>query len=221
MNYQRVTPIEIHDDPALADWRVLLQTLTAEFAAPSFSAAAELVNAIAVLADDIAHHPDIDVRYPNRVVVTLTTHAVGGLTTLDVTTAERISELARARGAVAQPATNVALEWAIDTVDADRIRPFWAAVLGARDVDGVLVDPLRRAPAVWFQVDHASRPGRGRMHVDVTVAGEIAEARVAAALAAGGTLVSADNAPRWWVLADADGNEVCVSTWRGRDAPPG
>jgi 4a-hydroxytetrahydrobiopterin dehydratase len=40
---------------------------------------------------------------------------------------------------------------------------------------------------------------------------------VAAALAAGGRLVSDEHAPEWWTLADAEGNEVDVATWQGRD----
>jgi hypothetical protein len=42
-------------------------------------------------------------------------------------------------------------------------------------------------------------------------------ARVAAALAAGGRLVSDEHAPSWWTLADAEGNEVDVASWLGRD----
>jgi 4a-hydroxytetrahydrobiopterin dehydratase len=44
-----------------------------------------------------------------------------------------------------------------------------------------------------------------------------AESRVAAAIAAGGRLVTDRYAPAWWVLADSEGNEVCVATWMGRD----
>ena len=40
---------------------------------------------------------------------------------------------------------------------------------------------------------------------------------IAAALAAGGHLVSAAQAPMWWVLADPEGNEACVATWVGRE----
>ena len=40
----------------------------------------------------------------------------------------------------------------------------------------------------------------------------MAEERVAAALAAGGTLVDDEAAPSFWVLADADGNRACVCT---------
>jgi 4a-hydroxytetrahydrobiopterin dehydratase len=33
----------------------------------------------------------------------------------------------------------------------------------------------------------------------------------------GGHLVSDEHAPAWWTLADAEGNEVDVATWMGRD----
>jgi 4a-hydroxytetrahydrobiopterin dehydratase len=45
-----------------------------------------------------------------------------------------------------------------------------------------------------------------------------ASQRIRAALAAGGTLVSDRRAPAFWVLADPEGNEACVTTWQGRDA---
>jgi 4a-hydroxytetrahydrobiopterin dehydratase len=44
-----------------------------------------------------------------------------------------------------------------------------------------------------------------------------AEQRIEAALAAGGRMTYTDEAPAFWVLADAEGNEVCVCTWQGRD----
>ena len=63
----------------------------------------------------------------------------------------------------------------------------------------------------------APRPQRNRIHVDVTVPHDVAADRIAAALAAGGTLLSDDHAPAYWVLADPEGNEACISTWQGRD----
>jgi len=107
-------------------------------------------------------------------------------------------------------------EVAIDTFDADAIRPFWAAVLGYEEIDGVLVDPARRGPGFWFQPMDEARPGRGRFHIDVSVAHDVAEQRVADALAAGGRLVTDEFARAWWVLADAEGNEVCICTWQDR-----
>ena len=116
------------------------------------------------------------------------------------------------------------IEIAIDALDIALIRPFWKAVTGYADEpgatdlpDGGLVDPLRRGPAIWFQQMSEPRPQRNRIHLDVDVPVESARPRIDAALAAGGRLVSADAAPAFWVLADAEGNEVCVCTWQGRD----
>ncbi len=57
---------------------------------------------------------------------------------------------------------------------------------------------------------------RSRFHIDVDVPHDQAAARIEAAIAAGGRLVTDEFAPAWWVLADADGNEACVCTWQGR-----
>jgi 4a-hydroxytetrahydrobiopterin dehydratase len=80
-----------------------------------------------------------------------------------------------------------------------------------------LVDQRGRGPSLWFQQMDAPRPQRNRIHLDVWVPHDQAEARVAAALAAGGRLVTDQHAPSWWVLADAEGNEACVATWQSRD----
>ena len=115
------------------------------------------------------------------------------------------------------------LEIAIDALDAAAIRPFWRAVLGYVDEPGRsgpsdgLIDPLGQGPAVWFQEMDAPRPQRNRIHLDVSVPHDEAEPRIRAALAAGGKLLSDAEAPAFWVLADAEGNEACVTTWQGRD----
>jgi 4a-hydroxytetrahydrobiopterin dehydratase len=214
--YTAVTPEELAAVEGLDDWRFVLGGLRAGYRAGSFPAAAALVSAIADAAEAADHHPDLDVRYPDEVQVALRTHATGGLTTLDVDLALVVSDLARRAGATAAPSVVQALEIAIDTMDVDRIRPFWAAVLGYRAQGGDLVDPHRVGPPVWFQTMDAPRPERNRIHVDVSVAHDVAEDRVAAALAAGGTLVDDSHARAWWVLADADGNETCISTWQDR-----
>ncbi|MEU6557089.1 VOC family protein [Streptomyces sp. NPDC046915] len=116
------------------------------------------------------------------------------------------------------------MEIAIDALDFARIRPFWKAVLGYADEVGgegptePLVDAFRLGPALWFQQMDRARPKRNRIHLDVSVPHDEALLRVGAALAAGGRLVSARRAPAFWVLADAEDNEVCVTTWQGRDA---
>ena len=60
------------------------------------------------------------------------------------------------------------------------------------------------------------RTERNRFHLDVVVPHDVADQRVSEAIAAGGTLVSAESARAFWVLADADGNEACVCTWQDR-----
>ncbi|MGH3290099.1 MAG: VOC family protein [Streptosporangiaceae bacterium] len=115
------------------------------------------------------------------------------------------------------------LEIGIDALDAGAIRPFWRAVLGYVEEPGRsgpwdgLIDPLGQGPAVWFQRMDAPRPQRNRIHFDVSVPHDEAEPRIRAALAAGGTLINDAQAPAFWVLADAEGNEACVTTWQGRD----
>jgi 4a-hydroxytetrahydrobiopterin dehydratase len=97
------------------------------------------------------------------------------------------------------------------------VLPFWRAVLGYEQLgEEDLVDPQRRNPSLWFQQMDPPRTARNRIHLDVSVPYDQAEARVAAALAAGGRLVSDAHAPMWWTLADAEGNEVDVATCLGR-----
>jgi 4a-hydroxytetrahydrobiopterin dehydratase len=70
---------------------------------------------------------------------------------------------------------------------------------------------------VWFQQMDAPRPQRNRIHIDVSVPHDQAQARLEAALAAGGRLLSNAAAPAFWVLADPEGNEACITTWQARD----
>jgi len=115
------------------------------------------------------------------------------------------------------------LEIAIDAMDISSIRPFWRAVLGyvsepGRDgPEDALVDPVGQGPAIWFQQMDAPRHQRNRIHFDLAVPHDQLESRLAAALVAGGALVADGAAPAFWVLADPEGNEICLTTWQGRD----
>lgn len=204
------------DTGGLEPWRVVLQQLHAAFELPSFGAAAAFAASVAVVSDERDHHPAIDVRYPGIVRLSTTTHVTGGLTLDDVELARAVTALAAAVGAVARPTRVQAVEFAIDTLDEARIRPFWKAVLGYVDSGPSLVDPLGGGPSVWFQDIEAERPQRNRIHIDVIVPHDEAQQRIDAALAAGGTMVTDRFARSWWVLADADGNEACVCTWQDR-----
>ncbi|MFG3013570.1 recombinase family protein [Streptomyces cinerochromogenes] len=114
------------------------------------------------------------------------------------------------------------------TVDAlagpDVVR-LWRALLGCADRANSpedLIDPHRRGAPFCFQQMDAPRPRRNRVHVDIWVPYGQAEARIAAAAAAGGRVVSDAHAPSHWVLADPEDNEACVGTagWIGPDARP-
>ena len=187
------------------------------FRTGSFAAGLALIDAIGKLADAANHHPDVDLRY-HGVTVRLMTHSEGGLTERDVALARQISEAARELGVPVDLTGLQAIQVAIDALVIPEVLPFWRAVLGYNDPDEEdLFDPHRQGPPFWFQQMDAPRPQRNRIHIDVYVPHDQAEARVAAALAAGGHVVSDENAPGWWTLADAEGNEVDVASWPDRD----
>ncbi len=219
-----VTATEFHAGADLPDWRYALGRLEASYRCGTFGGATALASEIADAAERAGHHPDLDVRYPDWLRVALTTHAVDAVTNRDVDLAAEISVLAAATGAVSEPRVAQALEIAIDAMDIEAVRPFWKAILDYEDAparpDGqvvAIVDPLRIAPAFWFQQMDEPRPQRNRIHIDVTVPHDVAEARIAAALAAGGTLVSDRRARAFWILADPERNEACICTWQDRD----
>lgn len=198
-------------------WRFIRHRLRADLSAPDFATAARFVAALAALADEQNHHPDVVLRY-GQVTVTTTSHDAGGLTARDVDLAGALSALADDPGLTATaPLPTGEVEIAIDALDIPAVRPFWAAVLGYdEDGDDALVDPAGVGPNLWFQQMDAPRPQRNRIHLDVSVGHGEALGRVTAALAAGGRLLSDEQAPAFWVLADPEGNEACVCTWRGR-----
>jgi 4a-hydroxytetrahydrobiopterin dehydratase len=213
----RITGREFEAAGGTEDWRALYTGACTYFRTGSFATGAQLVGAIAELADAANHHPDVDLRYPG-VTVRLFTHDAMGLTQRDVDLARRISDAARELDVVADPGAVQEVQLAVDALVVAHVLPFWRAVLGYRDVgEEDLVDPGARGPAIWFQGMDAPRAQRNRIHVDVAVPSDVAEARVAAAIAAGGTLVSDEHAAFWWTLADAEGNEVDVAVTTGRE----
>lgn len=73
-------------------------------------------------------------------------------------------------------------------------------------------DATGRVPNLWFGDADENETPRQRFHVEVYVAAEVAEERIATALAAGGTIVDDSNTPGLTVIADQDGNKgiICV-----------
>ncbi|MDT5102575.1 MAG: 4a-hydroxytetrahydrobiopterin dehydratase [Mycobacterium sp.] len=214
---EKITPRQFHESSGIEDWRVVFEGACAHFRTKSFAVGVALVDEIGRLADAANHHPDVDLRYAG-VTVRLVTHDVDGLSEHDVALAQQISAAARELGVAADPTRVQTVQVAIDRLVAAEVQPFWRAVLGYQEAgDEDLVDPQGRGPSIWFQQMDEPRTARNRIHVDISVPHDQAEARIAAAIAAGGNLVSDANAPAWWTLADAEGNEADVATWMGRD----
>ena len=211
-------------------WRYILGWLRASVPAASLAEAAGLaVRAAAAAGPDADATLWADVRH-DGVVLALQDRATAAVTAREAGLARQITAALREAGHATEPGTGGTaprsvqmLEIAIDALDIPSIRPFWRAVMGyvsepGRDgPEDALVDPVGQGPAIWFQQMDAPRPQRNRIHVDVSVPHDEAKARIDAALAAGGRLLADDEAPAFWVLADAEGNEACITTWQGRD----
>ncbi|MGA8852337.1 MAG: 4a-hydroxytetrahydrobiopterin dehydratase [Aeromicrobium sp.] len=206
---------------ALGDWRPLLGRLMARFRTGDFRTGLELVRRTAEAAEAANHHPDLELTYPT-VTVRLSSHDVGGITARDIRLAREISQIAADLAAEADTDGLAVVELALDTDDIDLIRPFWSAVLAVEpgEAHDDLVDPTGQVPAVWFQQTEPGTCGGGdvaqRWHLDLRVPPEQVQPRIDAALAAGGTLSSDQFAPAFWVLADPQGNKICLTTWQDR-----
>jgi len=214
-------------------WRYLLGAARTCISVGSLVQASEVAARIlAAVAAEAGSGLQADL-HADRVIVTVRSPTAALLTVREVTLAQRISAvvdglgLATTAGPGAADAAGMQLlEIAIDALDIAAVRPFWKAVLGYADEpwapasgDG-LVDSAALGPAIWFQQMDYPRPQRNRIHLDIAVPHDQAQARIRAALAAGGRLLSDEEAPAFWVLADAEGNEACITTWQGRDQPP-
>lgn len=103
----------------------------------------------------------------------------------------------------------------VDCADADRLAAFWAAVLdvevGGRWKQYVLLKaPGGGGPALAFQEVPEPKAGKNRVHLDLTV--DDLDAATTAALALGATVVgeASEDGVTARVLADPEGNELCL-----------
>ncbi|MGW8955857.1 VOC family protein [Streptomyces sp. NPDC055709] len=222
---ERIRPHQFHETVGLEDWRVLGEGACACFRTESFTVGARLVQAISELpgaGDD--GHPDVDLRHEAVTVRLITvTDDYYGLTERHIELARQISAVARRLDIPADPSAVQTVQVTVDALAGSDVVPFWRALLGYQDRANSgedLIDPHRRGAPFYFQQMDAPRPQRNRVHVDVWVPYDQAEARIAAALAAGGRLVNDADAPSNWVLADLEGNEACVGVagWIAPDA---
>ena len=222
MTIDGISPRQFQESAGVEDWRVLGDGAFAFFATGSLEESARFALAVAALDGFDDHPPTIDIRAEGVTLRVVTrTDDWAGVTERDVVLARRISTVARELGLTADPSAVQHLLVIPGGPDTAAIVPFWGAVLGyvprPDSPDEDLVDPRGRDVSFWFEQMREPRPGgTGAIHLAVWVPAEEAEARVAAALAAGGRMVRDANAPDWWTLADAAGNEVDVATALGR-----
>ena len=194
------------------DWVVLHGGATAVYRVGSLAEAAGLAAAIA----QVPHLGDSGALLTigsDRVTVRLT-RGVFRIESSHLELARSVSEVARAKGILADRAAAQEVQIAISSTPDDIDVGFWRAVLGYDPLaDDTAIDPLGHASTVWMQELDPGKPLRHAMHVDVSVAREVAEERVAAAVAAGGRIVDDTDAPEGWILADRAGNKVCIAAW--------
>ncbi len=200
-------------DAGLTGWVYLPGGLHTRIATGDFAAGLALVDRIGAAAQEQDHHPDLDLRYA-FVDVRLTSHDAGGVTAADVRLARDISRFAADAGHELRGAERSLVELALDSPDHAEVRGFYTAALAYTGEDD-LSDPAGALPTVWFQWSGTQEP-RQRWHLDVWVDPGEVQPRIDAALAAGGRLVDDSHAPSFWVLADAQGNRLCLCTWQER-----
>jgi 4a-hydroxytetrahydrobiopterin dehydratase len=192
------------------DWVVLHGGATAVFVVGSLREAARLAEAIAEV-PALEGSGALLTMADDRLTVRLT-RDLWQLEPHHVDIARAVSAVAKAHGAAADRAAVQEVSLAIaakpDAIDVD----FWRAALGYSPMaDDNAVDPLGHGSTVWMQSLDDAKALRHAMHVDVSVAREHVQARLEAALAAGGRVV--DESPEHWTLADRAGNRLCICAW--------
>ena len=201
------------------DWVILHGGPTAVFRVGSLLQAAELAAAVAAV-------PGLEKRTlltaaSDRLTVKLT-REMWGTEARHVEVARVISALAREHGSAADRGAVQEVQLAVAAKPEAIDLGFWRAVLGYAPMhDDNAIDPLGQGSTVWMQDLDSNKSLRHAMHVDVSVARDHADARMQAAVAAGGRVVDDSGAPGAWILADRSGNKVCIAAWPDGAAQPG
>jgi 4a-hydroxytetrahydrobiopterin dehydratase len=215
----------------LSDWRKLAQGLHARYVTDDFGAAARFVAEVGEAGDALGHHPRVSIGngYVDLKLVSDdaiyrddegTELVVEWVTQQDVDLARRITEIAADHTLDADPASVSDIELGLDTTRSATIAPVWAALLtGSAEAQGrgtpgdEIRDATGRVPNLWFgDAEEGQELSGQRFHIEVYVAPEAAGERIAAAVAAGGTVVDDSQAPSLTVIADQEGNQgiICV-----------
>jgi 4a-hydroxytetrahydrobiopterin dehydratase len=195
----------------VGDWVILHGGPTAVFRVGSLADAARLAAAV-------AHVPGLEPRTlltaaSDRLTVKLT-REMWGTEARHIQVARAISAVAREHGATADRSAVQEVQLAVAAKPKAIDLGFWRAVLGYAPMhDDNCIDPNGQGSTVWMQGLDPAKPLRHAMHIDVSVAHDQAEARMQAAVAAGGRVVDDSGAPGAWILADRSGNKVCIAAW--------
>jgi Glyoxalase-like domain len=209
-------------EPETADWHVLFGAMTC-YPVDSPVRAGELASAVAGLADDAGQPLMVDLR-PNGVTIDSGKDqwedGEGSATHRFMDLAGRIQTAARDLGLSADLTRPRFVQLGIDAVDVPAVRAFWASILGyqhdPRTFLTDIYDPRRLNPVLFFQPMDASdterRQHRNRIHIDLFVPYDQAQARIDAAVAAAGRIVT-ENASDRRTLVDPEGNEVDIVTF--------
>ncbi|WP_374314343.1 VOC family protein [Microbacterium sp.] len=207
-----ISAAEFHRAAGVADWRVTETGPQAVFLATSLAHAASLVAPIVDAAERFGVLPDVDVR-PEAVVVGVPGWP-GGIPAGAPAFAAAVSVEAASLRLTADPSRTQAIGIYVAQHSEADARPFFLAALGYEPLgDTDAADPLRRGPQLAFNPITGDAPARGRTHFDVFVPADQAQARVDAALAAGGRLVDDAHAPAWWSLASPENHGVDIAAW--------
>ncbi len=203
----------------VADWVVLHGGAVAVFRTESFADAGRLAAAVAEVPG--LESTDAVLTLSGQKLTVRLTRDMWNLSAQYAALARTISAVATAHGAVADRSAAQEVQLAVAARPDDLDVGFWRAVLGYLEwAPDNGIDPLGHGSTVWMQDLDLGKPLRHAMHVDVSVAHEEGERRLAAALAAGGRIVDESNAPASWILADRAGNKVCIATWPDRPEEP-
>ena len=216
-----LTPNEFEAQDGVEDWRITCDGVTATFQTASFASGTRFVGRIAELDGLGPWLPDVDLRHD--------TVTVRMLRVADDWYGRPGSRWS-SRGRSPRSPRQLGLTPIPTAVQGDPLRRGGGRHPAARWRSGgppSATSTGRTArtrtsstcgdvgPSVWFEPLDVAREERNTIHVACWVPYEVAEARVAAALAAGGSIVR-EFAPMWWTLADPEGNEVDIATTRNR-----
>lgn len=218
-HHEALTSAQIAE-AGLDDWRQLAGPIRARFLTSDFAQSSAFVSDVGAASAESGVEPEVTLTATD-VIITLGGRR-GRVSDRAIALAHTISGIAAEKGLAADTSGLIQAEFALDTLSGEQIAPFYAALLGGEPAGvhtkGDLVDPTGQVNTLlwWQEPRNDSRfplpetSVEQSWHLDIWVAHDEVDKRIADALAAGGRLVSDAAAPSYWVLEDAEGNRACI-----------